>query len=53
MGEKGEGFMGTIIKDTWTTTKQGWKWGREEGRDGMVGRGGGKGRQLYLNNNEK
>ena len=22
MGEKGEGFTGTIIKDTWTITRQ-------------------------------
>ena len=38
MGEKGEGFTGTIIKDIWMTTKGGWKWGREAGRAREVGR---------------
>ena len=33
MGEKGEGFTGTIIKDTWTITKGGVE----------TGEGGGKG----------
>ena len=50
MEEKGEGFTGIIIKDTWTTTwgggnGGGWKQERE------VGRAGGKVRKLYLNNN--
>ena len=27
-GEKGEGFVGTIIKDTWTIT---WGWWKQEG----------------------
>ena len=35
MGEKGEGFTGTIIKDTWTTTRRGGnrggRWGGGEG----------------------
>ena len=38
IGEKGEGFAGTIIKDPWTITRQGWKqegcgerWGSGEG----------------------
>ena len=36
MGEKGDGFTGTTIKDTWTTTRGGWKWEREVGRDRVV-----------------
>ena len=53
MGEKGEGFTGTTIKDTWTITGEvGWKQGREVGKVGVVGRGGGNGRKLYLNNNK-
>ena len=47
MGEKGEGSAATIIKDTWTITRQGWKQKRE------VRRAGGKGRKLYLNKNFK
>ena len=46
MGEKGEAFAGTIVKDTWTITRQGRNRGRRWG--GM----GGKGRKLYLNNNK-
>ena len=49
MGEKDEGFIGTIIKDTGTITTVGaeWKQGREVGRVGVVGSGGGgKGRKL-------
>ena len=47
---KGEGFVGTIIKDTWTITRgqggnRGGKWGD--------GEGWGEGRKLYLNNNFK
>ena len=39
MGEKGEGFTGTIIKDTWTITRGGgWKQGKEVGRAGVGGR---------------
>ena len=51
MGEKGEGFTGTIIKDIWTKTGE-WKWGREVGRGGMVRRGGEEA-ENYLNNNNK
>ena len=43
-GEKGEGFVGTIIKGTWTITGGGvggWKW--EGGGEGWrLGWGGGK-----------
>ena len=35
MGEKGEGFTGTIIKDIWTITRGGWKQGG--GREGWGG----------------
>ena len=42
MGEKGEGLIGTIIKDIWTITRRGWKWGRKLWRARMVWRGGGK-----------
>ena len=53
MGEKGAGFSGTTIKDTWTKPRgmesgeggrDDWGWGQVEG---------GKYRQLYLNNNKK
>ena len=55
MGEKGEVFTGTTIKDTWTVTRWmgGWKQRREVGRAGVVGSDGGKGRKLYWNNNFK
>ena len=53
MGGKGEGFTGTIIKDTWTITRgvrnRERRWGRLEWWGGE----GGKGRKLYLNNNKK
>ena len=39
MGEKSEGFTGTIIKDTWTITR----WGLETGEGGMEGWGGREG----------
>ena len=53
MGEKGEGFTGTTIKDTWTITRGGrWKQGREVGKAGVWGRVGGKGRKLYLKHNK-
>ena len=40
MGEKGEAFAGTIVKDTWTKTR-----GRVEAREaGGFGWGGGEGR---------
>ena len=43
MGEKGEGFTGTIIKDTWTIRRGGRKQGREVvGRAGVEGTGRGK-----------
>ena len=42
IGKKGEGFAGTIIKDTWTITRGEWKQGREVGRAEVVGRGLGK-----------
>ena len=49
MGEKGEGFTGTIIKDTWIITRWGgWKKGKEVGRAGVVGRGGEKRQKTVL-----
>ena len=44
----GEGFAGTIIKDTWTITRGGWKQGKEVGRAGVVGNGGEKGQKTVL-----
>ena len=41
MEEKGLGFSGTTIKDTWTKPRGGvWNWGREVGMagEGEVGR---------------
>ena len=53
MGEEGEGFTGTTIKDTWTITRVGVETG-EGGGDGWDGgMGGGKSRKLYLNKNKK
>ena len=52
MGGKGEGFLVTRIKDTWTKPKGGRIRG---GRWGWLGLGEvvrGKWRQLYLNNNK-
>ena len=52
MGEKGEGFTGATIKDTWTTTRgleMGGRLGGLGWREGVRG----KGRKLYLNNNKK
>ena len=46
-GEKGEGFSGTTIKDEWTKPRGG---GIRVGMAGVQGRGGEKGRKLYLNN---
>ena len=54
MRGKGEGFAGTIIKNTWTIRPGGWGVENRGGRWGGVGWGGGvggKGRKLYLNNN--
>ena len=53
MGEKGKGFTGTIVKDTWTITRGGGNRGGKWGRLGWWGGVGGKGRKLYLNNNKK
>ena len=53
MGEKGEKFTGTIIKDIRTITRGGRnEGGRWEGV-GLWGGVGGKGRKLYLNNKKK
>ena len=41
MGEKGEGFAGTTIKDTWTITRGGG--GNRGGRRGWLGWGDGRG----------
>ena len=48
MGEKGEGFTGTIKKDTWTIMGRGGVVKREGnwGGLGWYGRVGGKGRKL-------
>lgn len=43
MGEKGEGFIVTTIKDTWTITRQGGNKGRKWG-----GWGGGEGKKTVL-----
>ena len=42
IGEKGEGFAGTIIKDTWTITRGMRKQRREVGMAGVDGSGEGK-----------
>ena len=49
MGEKGEGFTGTIIKDIWTIMGG----AVEMGERGGEGWGGGRGRKAenYLDNN--
>ena len=52
MGEKGEGFTGTIIKDTWIIMR-GLEMGGRWGELGCWAGVGGKGRKLYLNNNNK
>ena len=45
-GEKGEGFVGTIIKGTWIIM-EGWKW--EGGGEGWgLGWGGGKRQKTVL-----
>ena len=48
MREKGDGFAGTIIKDTWTINKVGWKQGKEVGRARVMGRGGMKRQKTIL-----
>ena len=48
-GGKGEGFVGTIIKDTWTVTGEGGRWKREGGEEGWwLGWGGGKRQRTIL-----
>ena len=47
VGEKGEGFAGTIIKDTWTITGRGGN-RREVGRVEGLGWGGGKRQKTVL-----
>ena len=53
MGETGDGFIGTIVKDIWTITggreNRGGRWGGQEWWGGV----GEKGRKLYLNNIKK
>ena len=49
---KGEGFVGTIIKDTWRITGEGSGNGREVWRAGGWAEVEGKGRDLYLDNNK-
>ena len=53
LGEKGEGFAGTIIKDAWTKTSGGGNRGGWWEGLGSWGGVGGKGRKLYLINNSK
>ena len=49
MGEMGEGFTGTIMKDTWTITRGwGWKQEREVGKTVVVRRGGEKRQKTVL-----
>ena len=38
MGERGEGFSGTTIKDTRTKSRGGWHQGREVGMAGVGGK---------------
>ena len=45
MGEKGEGFTGTIIKDTWTKSRG--EGGGGGGRWVQLGWGGGMGEKAY------
>ena len=51
-GGNGEGLTGRIIKDLCTITSGGRNGEREVGRAVLVGKGGGKGRKLYMNNNK-
>ena len=50
MGEKGEGFTGTILKDTWSIKRRG---GNRGGRTGVVGRGGEKMKKTVLEQQKK
>ena len=52
MGEMGEGFTRTTIKDTCTKTMGGAKTGEGGEDDWGSGEGQGKGRKLSLNNNK-
>ena len=52
MGEKGERFTGTTVKDTWTITMGSGNSKGRWGRLGWWGGVGGKGRILYLNSNK-
>ena len=52
MGEKGEGHRNNYKGHMDNNKGEWWKVGMEVGSAGMVGRGGGKGRKLYLNNNK-
>ena len=47
-GEKGEGFAGTIIKDTWTITRWGVETGEGGGESWVLGWGGGKRQKTVL-----
>ena len=46
MGGRGEGFMGTTLKDTWTKTRRGGNRGGRWGWLGWWGGMGGKGKKL-------
>ena len=46
MGGRGEGFMGTTLKDTWTKTRRGGNRGGRWGWLGWWGGVGGKGKKL-------
>ena len=49
MGKRVKGLQEqSIIKDTWTITKGGWKQRREAGRARVVGWGGGKRQKTVL-----
>ena len=48
MGAMSDGFTGTIIKDRRTTTRGGWKWGREAGKGEVVEKGKGERQKTVL-----
>ena len=52
MGRKGGRVFSNKYKGHMEKTKGEWDQGREVGMAGVVGSGGGKCRQLYLNNNK-